>query len=1446
MDINKGLHLDGTYLDNPTGVFKHAKNLVLSEGKQGVENEGGFDYKDYVKYSIIGICETPNKAVLFSTDNIISEIGIFEDNVYTPVIRSFHLNFHTDRPITAKATFNYLGHIVVAWCEDTTMDANELRVLNLSELPFEVYPVGDPNEYELVNISEIEHINLFPNLTNIKVNLDTVTDGGGSLKSGVYYIAPAYKTKDGIITEFSSVSNPITIIESSISSTFNNVKGVPSGIRTNKSIILNLSNLSPLYDEFVIAVIYKQNQSLFCKITDPVEYIDTTVFFNLSDFDSLFDYDIERVLTNNAVYPKCEHLTATGDKLLISNLIGLPNINEEGQKIANQVQVKWTTVPFNYKDNVAIDTAKDPNYIFYNKHFRYSEVYALYLGLKSTKGGYLGVWHIPGRESRVGETSDIGSTPGTPAPLFTLKENINGLHIETNYVFESIGDIIIDTTLVGVEIPGSHLLFNLVEDIHGSRFIRANYPIVTKYNIDQGISGNVVDPAQISTLFRLITYNGVEYIELNYNFFYSHTLVVFSTRVGTVVGDYYSDAHQNIFVDPVQSYQMDDTSDIDGTLAYWENRQEFYPNDFPDFANQRVRHHKMPGLNKVLNDINIKTATCTIPRLTDYSGLVFGVDLTNSATNLENGVIGNYVHSGATYEKCKYTATSAHTVTYKNSFRINLIDSFVQREIVVYNSAGTILNVLLSETSTTFLTKEYSSESVYTVNLSAGDYIGAATIIRNQGKIYNVYEDFTYNIFITETNDVETDIDLALGLNITNVNIPIELKDIVDGWELFYAKRDINNSTILGQSALIRGEWYDSQLLISPGDIIKFHAFDLMFNKVNVNTASYLRTVAIIPPKSTHEEVFDYTNINLNTLDISNIINLVDGLYSKNYIPVDTITSDINNEHQEGYLRLYSELGMSIPANCIRLANLCSYKRNLYLGYNNQQLVSTGLIRGANNTIGTTLGGDTFWNRYAFRITSENKRRIIYILCESSNNADLRMDGALPEHKFYPYNPASSVLGVSTEYDNFINTDTGLGYNSDFTSVNDILKPMVSNVKHRFTDMFPNRIAISLPQRSESLNLSWREFRPNNYYDMPVGRGHIIGIYAYGRTLYIQQRYSLFLSFPKEVLATLDSNAYLREEDIFDRKPEEMVTSNNGYIGSENKFAGNICLFGYVVADVKKRAIYHVTDAPNEISSIHSQRWFNNNLLPLSVYNPFIGTGIFINYDDYHKRFILTYKGVKSFSISFDIRNLTWYSFHDYIPDYSFSTATSNYYIKNYGLNNNRIFETNNSLKRGIYLFNGFEADAVRYPFVVDVLVNPQQDMSKLVQNIYWQTVVKEEDRIVYEDTIDQIMCYNETQCTGLRNVNKAQMWYDSEYGLYANDTWYFNDISDNVVNDRLPILDTNIMPISTNVAKNLKNWFDISQFICKFVVVRLVYNNAHSRYLLVRSANATMIKDNR
>ena len=1731
MDVNRGLELDGTYLDNSIGSFKDAKNIVLSKGGAGSESEPGFDYSAHVDGSIIGILEIPDRTVLFSVLTIggidYSEIGIFKDDVYTVVLRTQYLNFNSSNPIRGQYTFNYLGELIIAWCDGTETTSNEAKILNLDNLPFSIN-----GSYELITPSQIIHVNLFAETYNIAVDLHSVNDGGGSLKSGVYYVAVANKTKDGTITEFSNPSNPIVIIEDGLSNAYNDTKGCKSGIRTNKSFIVTLSNLSTNYTKLVVAVIYKENQNLFCRITDQIEYSSTTKSISISNYDALFDYDINDVLINNAVYPKFEDLSSNRNRLLISNLRGLEGlneVNEVGQEIANDIQVKWTvaTDELDSISEVNNETFKNPKYIFYNKAFRHDEIYALYLGARSKKGGLIGCWHIPGRlvspgdndtmighdlnslnpgsikRFQVEDTSGLDGTMGywenqnekyhssfpdfggqnvrhhkmpslnkvlesqdpsyfndpTPTPItfnygatqavytdgsktasgfgvkyveFELFKPLrNGQFSDImifsanrrNAKYTAINDHVFkininaairikslttdDTrfeiriaryTEAGVRINSVDLCnFQLIENTdNGGSYVNHS---LTDESIDvylekgqyivfhisarvYGTSEEVVidslicdfSPIPKSLTNAYLNPSDAIHPNLNYiNFTTVNTIpngVIADHEIGGVVQEkvkYTATTAQaikikvdslirlkhvsgdatkfSLFFRQYNSSGVDispgsmgnifpfnfyiDFKNDDGTGIYSEHKIDYRgitaymnPGDYIVIFGTATKYSESGDIhvvsfncnivdetNKKLHDKNYKYSDNLDFEVTPGSGVETNLrrhvlEYTNPIPSpLVTGTFSSFIAKDrnlghqdyVSADNIKYTAGNNQTLFLNIDFVVSLYrpsgghSTMMFLNINKYDSFGTFITNIhrnyIEETRYDVNHVHQSNEYLDGITLLSSEFITieCAFIMENVGGTTNIHKFDVHfsptpfeqaNDYIGEYKEIQEVVvtepsynaymsaelikkNIILGLEISNVNIPAGLNDTIDGWEIFYAKRDITNSTIVAQSALIPDEWYNDQGIMENTPL-RFHAFDLMLTKMNIAVCDYISVEGIINRRSSEDGgLYDFTNIMNNELDNRILIPLHTGDYAKSYLPVDN--ASVDNETREGALILYinSNSLNHVTSNKIALCNLCNYQTDVYLGFENQKLASTGLIKKNTDTSGDAFGGDTFFNRYAFRLTKDvvdessgvrtKYHRVLYLFTESSNNAELRMTGDLEEHIFYPYKSISELQDIYVEFDNFINTESGIGYNYDFTSLNDLLNPYINKITDTFTTKFPHRVAFSLPQRSESLQFGWRVFKPNSYIDVDSEKGDIIGIYSFGAMLYIQLRYTLLLAFPKEVISGLNQSAYLKPEDIFDREPQEMVTSKNGYIGSESKFAGAVTTHGYTVVDSKKRSVFFIGEKPMEISAIKAKNWFYDNMLPLSTYNPFIGTGVFISFDDFHKRFILIYKGVSSaFTLSFSISNLYWYSFHQYSPDFWFRLNNDTYYIKNYGSTNNRIFKSNIKAHTGVYLYDGLFANETPVPSSLDILINPEQEVSKLIQNIYWQSVVKEGNRVVYDDTVNTVMVYNENQCTGLLDVNVARMWYDTEHGMYINDTWYFNEVDDAVVDDTLPILDSDLNPISNNVSKNLKDWFDISKFICKFVVIRLIYNNTNNRYMLLRSVGATMLKDNR
>ena len=80
MPIIPSLNLDDRPLNKENKSLVYAKNIVVDKGLKSIKNEDGFLLKYTANKSIIGIIEVGTKLVVFSTNNTLSEIGIYDND----------------------------------------------------------------------------------------------------------------------------------------------------------------------------------------------------------------------------------------------------------------------------------------------------------------------------------------------------------------------------------------------------------------------------------------------------------------------------------------------------------------------------------------------------------------------------------------------------------------------------------------------------------------------------------------------------------------------------------------------------------------------------------------------------------------------------------------------------------------------------------------------------------------------------------------------------------------------------------------------------------------------------------------------------------------------------------------------------------------------------------------------------------------------------------------------------------------------------------------------------------------------------------------------------------------------------------------------------------------------------------------------------------------------
>jgi hypothetical protein len=617
----------------------------------------------------------------------------------------------------------------------------------------------------------------------------------------------------------------------------------------------------------------------------------------------------------------------------------------------------------------------------------------------------------------------------------------------------------------------------------------------------------------------------------------------------------------------------------------------------------------------------------------------------------------------------------------------------------------------------------------------------------------------------------------------------------------------------------------------------------------------------------------------------------------------------INLDLKPDYLgvNLYNTFPVGTPNNTMRnnpymtrvLLNTTAYvfKNNCYSGFKSDKLNIIGRVGHiTNNTI--FKGGDVF---------SETKFDAIIRAVYTLYSPDF-FGGNTVGHGiiimplefrglFSPSNCTELSIEQPVELD-----DTGidlnvLNYNFEIlgqeglSSIHDVNTIFTLDVNSPFVNRFPYRIYRGLKIPNESLSADALSTYPiNNYYEMPNDKGEIIAIRGKERMLFIQHRYSLFVASIKDKLRTEGEDTYLGTSDLFDRVPEEILSEDKGYVGSTSKFSCMVIRGMYIANNQITGQIFIVSNnGIIEISSLGNKNWFYNNWdTGIKSYyiayngerrrvdNPYLSVGHLVAFDKQFNRLLFTKKDFdfrfpddvgegktyttdgefyyqggnrvefddskfinKSVTLSFNLEEnkWSWICNHDYFPNlffYAFKGLYSglNKLTPSVGCS---VYEHNDKLTKGLFYGGKF----VSY---VDLIFNQSSDITKLLHSITLVTdVINSNGGNEFTKTITHIMIYNENQCSGIINIKDNYL----KVTRTANKEWNINGFRDLIINPTNPIIDEKGDLIQSNI--NLaKLWFEKSNFISKFITVRLIIDNIDNDDVYIHEVKANSIKSNR
>ena len=912
-----------------------------------------------------------------------------------------------------------------------------------------------------------------------------------------------------------------------------------------------------------------------------------------------------------------------------------------------------------------------------------------------------------------------------------------------------------------------------------------------------------------------------------------------NTKLKDIDEEYFS--QDLILSEDIKYYHTRDTAGKHGKMGFWEN-EETYPSDFPEgdngevLAGNPVRHHKFPStrelfefgylsgdeaddhkgdhIGNVSNDqfyfLNTNTFYIRssfqgdVPELDEYMNFPEGVFIKNCVIDYSVNLdfIVHHFIQGSTSLKFSFEVFSNGNWSILEEGNLTLHSEYQNPDDDTDPDNGTEFHRLQLNAVGTYLILAEDTNSRFRLRIlysNTNEEVNQCGIDPSQG-FYTA--DFNCDVFeaIGDLSDfISSGLGgRCLGIQFDEIEVPLPIRGLVQGFEIHYAKRQINTSRVVFQSIP-----YGASISAPQGVPINgiYPSIDLLANDVMPSTGvTFLRPEVLIRNES---------GVGWST---SAMYYPVDPDYhvmaarEVEYLPYNYE----NQRPQNLSIRTYQ--GYYEPDRYV-LVSACSFKKNMHSDFNNRETVHTGRfypvstedIMPQSYSTGEIYSGDTFIDISGFRLYSEEgDARGMRILAHTAYPVGLRHDGDrtwetyFPKHLYFPSEWYSEDVSEKS-YNNFV------FLNTDYAQLNTFLQLPGNTKRIRENVNFPNDICFTHIKGKELSD--YMKFLPRNYYELSRIRGSITNMEWNGRNLLINTESSLFRTITQRAMKADEEDIILGSADLFAIPPEEVITSKEQYAGCQHISGCLMTKQGYFFVDGRKGKIFLLTDTLNEISNFGNQKFIESKfrLYELDHYNH----RYHLAYDDELNRVLFNlFNAVKQeyMTMSFSTLSNMWVGIHDYLPTTLFSDR-----FGLFGKLAHHAF---------LYKFNNWESPRKfgndTYPSVMDIPYtmgfNPF-----ITSNISWDSWAMHINKAKLEDvTFNKLVVYNSHQCSFEIELEPK----------YLRKRYWFNKFWDILLNENLPFIDDNFNLIPEQ-ADNNKPWDKKKRFIDDHVVIRLI-SDAH------------------
>lgn len=209
-----------------------------------------------------------------------------------------------------------------------------------------------------------------------------------------------------------------------------------------------------------------------------------------------------------------------------------------------------------------------------------------------------------------------------------------------------------------------------------------------------------------------------------------------------------------------------------------------------------------------------------------------------------------------------------------------------------------------------------------------------------------------------------------------------------------------------------------------------------------------------------------------------------------------------------------------------------------------------------------------------------------------------------------------------------------------------------------------------------------------------------------------------------------------------------------------------------------------------------------------------------------------------SFTISYSVEGDNWVFFHDYIPDFYYTTRE-----KLYSVSGNKFF------KHHVGPPGKYYSESVK-PFFIDVVFKDDQEL--ILETINWISTVFTDytdghSRGSEWETLTHITIWNSQQHTGKIALQDVFAYLQYETSRNTNGQWSFNDFRNALLTRGVPFLqslfkDFAVMPNMTGS----KDWYDAELLQDKYFVVRFEFDNSNGKIVTLHETAVQAIKAKR